>query len=53
MLSKNISKLLTDITSDGVININFENEFIKNCVVTHEKQIVHEMTKKIIEGSSK
>ena len=50
MLSKNISKLLTEITEEGKINFDMENEIIKGCLVTHEGNIVHEMTKNIIEG---
>jgi NAD(P) transhydrogenase subunit alpha len=50
MLSKNISKLLKEILNDGKITYNLENEIIKGCLVTHEKSLIHEMTKKIIEG---
>ncbi len=50
MLSKNISKLLKEIVNDGEITYNLENEIIKGCLVTHEKNLIHEMTKKIIEG---
>ena len=50
MLSKNISKLLTEITEDGKIKFDMENEIIKGCLLTHEGKIVHEMTQKIIEG---
>ena len=51
MLSKNISKLLTEITEEGKIKFDMENEIIKGCLVTHEENIVHEMTKNIIEGA--
>jgi NAD(P) transhydrogenase subunit alpha len=50
MLSKNISKLLTEITEEGKMKFDMENEIIKGCLVTHEGNIVHEMTKNIIEG---
>ena len=52
MLSKNISKLLTEITEEGKIKFDMENEIIKGCLVTHEGNIVHEMTKNIIEGAN-
>jgi len=52
MLSKNISKLLTEIIKDGEIKFDLENDIIKGCLVTHEKSIIHEMTKNIIEGNS-
>ena len=50
MFSKNISKLLTEITKEGQIKFDMDNEIIKGCLVTHEGEIVHEMTKNIIEG---
>ena len=50
MLSKNISKLLTEIIDDGKVKYNTDNDIIKGCLVTHEGNIVHEMTKNIIEG---
>ena len=50
MLSNNISKLLTEITEEGKIKFDMENEIITGCLVTHEGNIVHEMTKNIIEG---
>ena len=52
MLSKNISKLLTEVIEDGKIKFDLENDIIKGCLVTHEKKIIHEMTKNIIEGNS-
>ena len=52
MLSKNISKLLTEVIEDGKIKFDLENDIIKGCLVTHEKNIIHEMTKKIIEGNT-
>ena len=51
MLSKNIFKLLTEIISDGKLSFDLENEIIKGCLVTHEGNITHEMTKNIIEGN--
>ena len=50
MLSKNISKLLIEITEEGKIKFDMDNEIIKGCLVTHEGNIIHEMTKNIIEG---
>jgi NAD(P) transhydrogenase subunit alpha len=52
MLSKNISKLLTEIIDDGKIKFDLENDIIKGCLVTHEQNIIHEMTKNIIEGNT-
>ena len=52
MLSKNISKLLTEVIEDGKIKFDLENDIIKGCLVTHEKNIIHEMTKNIIKGNT-
>ena len=51
MLSKNIFKLLSEIIRDGKLSFDLENEIIKGCLVTHEGNITHEMTKNIIEGN--
>ncbi|MBC8213757.1 MAG: Re/Si-specific NAD(P)(+) transhydrogenase subunit alpha [Candidatus Marinimicrobia bacterium] len=51
MFSKNIAKLLSDIIKEDKLEVDFENEVTKGCVVTHNGEIVHEMTKKIIEGA--
>jgi NAD/NADP transhydrogenase alpha subunit len=52
MLSKNISKLLSEIIKNGTIKFDLENDIIKGCLVTHEQNIIHEMTKNIIEGNT-
>ena len=36
---------------EGKIKFDMNNEIIKGCLVTHEGEIVHEMTKNIIEGA--
>ena len=51
MLSKNISKLLSEIIKDGKVQFDMENEIVKGCLLTHEGKITHEMTQKIIEGA--
>ena len=52
MLSKNISKLLGEIIKDEKVKFDLDNDIIKGCLVTHEGKIIHEMTRKIIEGES-
>ncbi len=52
MLSKNLAKLLSDIIKEDALQVDFENDITKGCVVTHEGNIVHEMTKNIIEGAN-
>ncbi|MDP6853452.1 MAG: Re/Si-specific NAD(P)(+) transhydrogenase subunit alpha [Candidatus Marinimicrobia bacterium] len=53
MLSKNIAKLLTDLLKEGELTFDTENEITKGCLVTHKGEIIHKMTKNIIEGESK
>ena len=38
------------ITEDGKVKFDMENDIIKGCLVTHKGNIIHEMTKNIIEG---
>jgi NAD(P) transhydrogenase subunit alpha len=52
MLSKNLAKFLSDIIKEDQLLVDFENDITKGCVVTHEGNIVHEMTKNIIEGTN-
>ena len=48
---RNISKLLNEIVKNDTMNFNMENDIIKGCLVTHNGEITHEMTKKIIKGN--
>ena len=50
MFSKNMARLLSDIIVEDKINIDFENDLIKGSIVTHNGEIIHSLTKKIIEG---
>ena len=42
---------MTEIIEEGKVRFDMDNEIIKGCLVTHEGNIVHEMTKNIIEGA--
>ena len=50
MLSKNISKLLSELIGDGKIQFDMENEIVRGCLLTHEGKIIHETIKNSIEG---
>ena len=52
MLSKNIFKLLNEIIINEEVKLDLENEIIKGCLLTHNGEIVHEMTKNIIKGAN-
>ncbi len=46
-----MAKFLGDIIKEGKIQFDMENEIVHGCLLTHEKKIVHEMTRKNIEGA--
>ena len=50
MLSKNISKLLSELIGDGKIQFDMENEIVRGCLLTHEGKVTHETIKNSIEG---
>ena len=52
MFSKNMEKLLNEIIIDNKIKFDMENDIIKGCLLTHEREIVHKMTKDIIAGGN-
>ena len=47
--ARNISALLLEMTKDGQLNLDFENEVTKATVITQDGQVVQEATKKLLE----
>lgn len=45
MYSRNMEKLLLHFSKDGVWNLNFADEIISGCVITHAGEIVHARVK--------
>lgn len=41
MFSRNISNFLALLIADGKININFADEIVRGCCITHDGRIVH------------
>jgi len=39
MYAKNISTLLNHLIKDGLLNLDFEDEIVKGCVLTHDGQV--------------
>ena len=49
MYARNISTLLQLMIKDGEIQLDFEDEIIGGCCITHQGQVVHERTKALME----
>ena len=50
MYARNISSLLLLITQDNQIHLDFDDEIVKGCCITHQGQVVHEPTRALVEG---
>lgn len=50
MYAKNLLNLLSPFIKDGVMKLDFEDEVIKGSLYTHDGKIVHEPTRKAVEG---
>jgi NAD(P) transhydrogenase subunit alpha len=51
MYSRNVSNLLLHIIADGEIRLDFDDDIIKGCCVTHDGKIVNEQVRGLIEQS--
>jgi len=49
MYARNVTTLLNLMVKEGQLNIDFEDEIIKGCCITHNGEIVHEQTKQLLE----
>jgi len=50
MYAKNLLNLLTLMIEEGELKIDFDDEVIKGCLLTHDGNITHPATAKLIEG---
>ena len=51
MFGKNVNNFLKlIIDEEGNLNLNFEDEIVKGTCITHNKEIVNERVKQIIEN---
>ena len=48
MYSKNIVTLFLHLTRDGQLNLDFEDEIIAGCCITHNGEIIHQKTKELL-----
>ena len=47
MYSRNMEKLLLHLTHEGAWRLNFSDEIVAGCVITHAGQIVHSKVKEL------
>ncbi|MCL0043254.1 Re/Si-specific NAD(P)(+) transhydrogenase subunit alpha [Dehalococcoidia bacterium] len=50
MYARNISSLLEELVVDDEINLNFDDEIVGGSCITHEGNIIHEVTRQTIKG---
>jgi NAD(P) transhydrogenase subunit alpha len=50
MYSRNLYNLLRLLTKDGQINLDFNDDIVKGCCITHEGQILHGPTRAAVEN---
>ncbi len=50
MYAKNVSGLLMYYVKDGKLNLNMKDDMVKGPMVLHQGQVVHEPTRKALEG---
>jgi NAD(P) transhydrogenase subunit alpha len=51
MYSRNMEKLLLYVTKDGAWKVDFKDEIVAGCFITHGGAIVHPKVKEVVEGS--
>jgi NAD(P) transhydrogenase subunit alpha len=50
MYARNLQAFLKILVKDGKLNLDFEDQVIRDMCVTHDGQVRHEPTRKLIEG---
>jgi NAD(P) transhydrogenase subunit alpha len=53
MYSKNIVEFLTNLAPEGTMNLDLEDQIIRETMVTHEGKVVHEPTRLKLEREDK
>jgi NAD(P) transhydrogenase subunit alpha len=52
MLSRNHAAFLQLLIKEGALNLNFEDEIIREACITHDGKIVHERVRAMVEGGA-
>ena len=50
LYSRNLTTFVLEFWKDGAFNLDLEDEIINGALITHDGQVVHEATKKLLEG---
>ena len=50
LYSRNLTTFVLEFWKDGAFNLDLEDEIIRGALITHDGRVVHEPTKKILEG---
>ena len=53
MYARNISTLLLHLVKEGQLNLDFEDEITSGCCITHNGEIIHELTKNLLSQQKK
>ncbi len=48
MYSKNILHLMQHISKEGKVNLNLEDEIVKGCLITHNKEVINDRVKELL-----
>jgi H+-translocating NAD(P) transhydrogenase subunit alpha len=51
LYANNVANLLLHISSEGNVELDFEDEIVAGCCITHDGQIVNERVKEAIQGA--
>jgi NAD(P) transhydrogenase subunit alpha len=51
LYSRNVAELLALLSKDGSLSLDFEDEIVAGCCVTHAGEIRHEPTRELVEAS--
>ncbi len=52
MFSRNVTAFLNLLIKDGGLNLDFDDEIIRDTCITHDGNVLHQPTKQAIEGGS-
>ena len=52
MYSRNVLALLQHLLADGAIRIDLQDEITRECLVTHEGEVVHDRARKVLAGAT-
>jgi H+-translocating NAD(P) transhydrogenase subunit alpha len=51
LYANNVANLLLHMSSEGNVELDFEDEIVAGCCITHDGQIVNERVKEAVQGA--